>query len=322
LGNLYGIVEDSAKRAIVREWIHHQRPLTVIDSAGKYGAGLALESIGRFLGELGVAPDTVRISNKLGWKRVRLKGPEPTFEKGVWFGLEHDAEQDISYQGILDCWEQGNQLLGQYPARLLSVHDPDEYLAGAENADDEQGRYADILGAYRALAELKNEGQAEGIGVGSKDWRIIQRLFEDGVRLDWVMFANSFTLLTHPPEVQTFMEDLDRNGVSIINSAVFNAGFLIGGRYFDYEPVDETGRPELFRWRREFYDICDDFGVSPALACCQFALAPPAVKALALNTSRPERVADNVAMVQEALPGAFWEALKARQLIRANYPYL
>ena len=41
--------------------------------------------------------------------------------------LKHDAVQDISYQGILDCYEQGNTLLGKYQARLVSVHDPDEY---------------------------------------------------------------------------------------------------------------------------------------------------------------------------------------------------
>ena len=48
LGNLYRIVPDATKLSIVENWIRFQRK-AVIDSAGKYGAGLALENIGRFL---------------------------------------------------------------------------------------------------------------------------------------------------------------------------------------------------------------------------------------------------------------------------------
>jgi len=52
----------------------------------------------------------------------------------VWFGINHDAIQKISYTGILECWEQGSHLLGsKYKADLLSVHDPDEYLSSAKD---------------------------------------------------------------------------------------------------------------------------------------------------------------------------------------------
>jgi D-threo-aldose 1-dehydrogenase len=321
LGNLYEIVPEGTKRAIVSEWIRTQ-PNPVIDSAGKYGAGLALEKIGYYLDELGVSPENVLISNKLGWRRIPLTASEPTFEPGAWFGLEHDAEQKISYDGILECYEQGNSLLGKYNAQLLSVHDPDEYLAAATSAEDARHRYQDILGAYRALEELRKSGNARGIGVGSKDWTIIKRLFEDGVSLDWVMFANSFTLLTHPQEVMDFMEELHASRVTIINSAVFNAGFLIGGKYFDYQIIDEKDRPDLFGWRRRFNELCALHEISPALACCQFALSPPGVAALALNTSKAERVADNVALVETPVPAEFWQALKQVGLLSPDYPYL
>ena len=109
LGNLYGIVPDETKLSIVENWIQHQ-PNPVIDSAGKYGAGLALENIGRCLKKLNIDPADVLISNKLGWKRVPLTAEEPTFEKGAWFGMEYDAEQCISYEGILECYHQGNEL--------------------------------------------------------------------------------------------------------------------------------------------------------------------------------------------------------------------
>lgn len=321
LGNLYRVVPNATKLSIVENWIQHQRD-AVIDSAGKYGAGLALENIGRCLKELKVDPANITISNKLGWKRVPLISEEPTFEKGAWFGMEHDAVQSISYEGILECYHQGNELLGDYKAQLLSVHDPDEYLNTAETDSAREQCYKDILGAYQALAELRDSGKALGIGVGSKDWKIIQRLHKDGIQFDWVMLANSFTLLTHPPEVMDFIDTLHQAGIQIINSAVFNAGFLTGGRYFDYQVVSREGHSDLFDWRDRFIDLCSQHNISAALACCQFALSPPGVVSLALNTSNPERVADNVKSVNEKIPPHFWNALKENQLLEENYPYL
>ena len=321
LGNLYRAVPNATKLSIVENWIQHQRD-AVIDSAGKYGAGLALENIGRCLKELKVDPANITISNKLGWKRVPLISEEPTFEKGAWFGMEHDAVQSISYEGILECYHQGNELLGDYKAQLLSVHDPDEYLNTAETDSAREQCYKNILGAYQALAELRDSGKALGIGVGSKDWKIIQRLHKDGIQFDWVMLANSFTLLTHPPEVMDFIDTLHQAGIQIINSAVFNAGFLTGGRYFDYQVVSREGHSDLFDWRDRFIDLCSQHNISAALACCQFALSPPGVVSLALNTSNPERVADNVKSVNEKIPPNFWNALKENQLLEENYPYL
>jgi len=82
----------------------------VLDSAGKYGAGLVLESIGHCLRELDIQPRDAIISNKLGWYRVPLNGSEPTFEPGVWAGIQHDAEVRINYDGMLQCWDQGCHL--------------------------------------------------------------------------------------------------------------------------------------------------------------------------------------------------------------------
>ncbi|MDA8746184.1 hypothetical protein N9N28_16280 [Rubripirellula amarantea] len=113
-----------------------------------------------------------------------LSTEEPTFEKGAWFGLEHDAEQQISYEGILECYEQGNALLGDFRAEWVSVQDPDEYLAAATDEADAQRRYRDILGAHKALVEVRKKGQVTGVGVGSKDCRIIKGLIEDGVSQD------------------------------------------------------------------------------------------------------------------------------------------
>src|SRR5476651_2420199 len=151
LGNLFVALNEDIKLEIVKEYIKHSIGMPVFDSAGKYGAGLALEPLGKSLKTLDIAPDKVIISNKLGWVRTPLKTPEPTFEPGVWRDLQYDAEQHISYDGILECFEQGNELLNGYIPQMVSVHDPDEYLAKATSANEDEKLYNDILEAYRAL---------------------------------------------------------------------------------------------------------------------------------------------------------------------------
>ena len=142
LGNLYKALPNEKKLQIISNWFKYIEDPIIIDTAGKYGAGLALEVIGNGLRSLNIDPDRIIISNKLGWLRTDLIGPEPTFERGVWVDLKHDAKQRISYQGILDCYDQGLELLGgMYNTEILSVHDPDEYLAARDDPTNYNKRF-------------------------------------------------------------------------------------------------------------------------------------------------------------------------------------
>ncbi len=324
LGNLYRELSYEEKLELMRAWVEATPGTVVIDSAGKYGAGLALEVLGRGLEDLGIPPERVVISVKLGWYRIPLTTEEPTFEPGVWAGLEHDAVQKISYEGILACWEQARELLGKkYRPVLVSVHDPDEYIASATNEEERGKKVTDILEAYRALFSLREKGEVKGVGIGAKNWHSIEVLSRH-ISFDWVMFANSLTLYTHPPEILRFMEKLSRKNTGIINSAVFNAGFLTGGEYFDYKKIDPSSPEDRKKlaWRERFFGICQDFQVDPAEACILFGISPPQVQALALNTSDPRRVLHNMETIRKTLPDAFWATLKEQQIIDPGYPYL
>jgi len=325
LGNLYRALDDNTKQSIVRECLDAMDGPVVFDSAGKYGAGLALEELGRLLSTLNADPERVIISNKLGWLRTELTTDEPSFERGVWMDIHHDAKQAISAEGIISCLEQGNQLLGgKYIPRMLSVHDPDEYLAAAGSDSALRIKlYNDILDAYEVLTEIKKTGRPVSIGVGAKDWKVIREISED-VDLDWAMFANSLTLYSHPSELVSFMTRLHSGGVTIINYAVFNAGFLTGGAYFNYRLAD-PGHPEfsnIFKWRDSFFRICREFSVRPSHACIRFGLSHPAVASVALNTSNPEHVGRNVMEVQTEVPDEFFGAMKRGGLIDREYPFV
>jgi len=324
LGNLYTAPDDNVKLAIVRECFEYVTPPLVFDCAGKYGAGLALEMLGKKLIQLNIDPEDVLISNKLGWIRTSLNTPEPTFEKGVWMNIRHDARQVISYEGIMECWKQGNELLGgKYKPQLVSVHDPDEFINGAVGEAEKAKRYKAILEAYKALSDLKKSGEIRAIGVGAKEWRMVERISRD-VDLDWVMFANSMTLFRHPPELLSCMEALHKRDIGIINSAVFNAGFLTGGRFFDYKRIqpDTPENKRIFKWREDFLAICRKHDVEPAVACVHFALTPPGVVAVSLNTSNPARIKSNVELVTADVPAAFYREMKEKKLIHEDYPYL
>lgn len=316
LGNLYVALNDADKCAIVKECVQHSIKPAVFDTAGKYGAGLALESLGKCLKQLSVQPEDVLISNKLGWYRIPLTTPEPTFEPGVWKDIQYDAEQRISYNGILECFEQGNQLLNGYHAGLVSVHDPDEYLAAATNENDRLKRFENIKEAYRALFELKAQGKVKAVGVGAKNWMVIKQI-TDSIHLDWVMIANSMTLHSHPDNLLHYMQELKNSNTIIINSAVFNGGFLTGGDYYNYKLVEEGNhtQKDLLQWRKDFFVVCAQYNIQPAHACVQFGINAPGVTSIALSTSKAEKVKGNIDMVNINIPGSFWGTLRERQLI-------
>lgn len=324
MGNLYHELPWEVKLQIMEKWFEVSPSAPMIDCAGKYGAGLALEVIGKGLNELEIKREDIIISNKLGWYRVPLTSSEPTFEPGAWVNLKNDAVQKISYQGILDCWEQGCELLGgYYKPQVVSVHDPDEYLFAADGSEDRAKSLKDVIEAYRALFELKEKGEVKAVGIGAKDWWIIKELYEY-VRFDWVMFANKLTIYHHPPEIIDFIERIHKEGVGIINSAIFNAGFLTGGDYFDYRKIDPNNEEDrkLIEWRERFFNICEKYNVSPGDACLKFALAMPQVSAVALNPSKPSRIERNVEVVASDLPDGFWQELKAQKIVSAHFRYL
>jgi len=279
LGNLYTALPYTDKLELMKKWFECTETPVTIDSAGKYGAGLALEMIGKGLADMEIHPDDIVISNKLGWYRVPLTSAEPTFEPGAWVGLENDCVQRFGYHEIRECYDQGNDLLGGlYKTEVVSVHDPDEYLLASESPEDRDKRFMEILESYRALFDLKKEGKVKAVGIGSKDWTIIRELYEH-VPFDWVMFANSFTIFSHPEELLAFMDKLNIDGVGIVNSAVFHGGFLTGGEKFDYQAVDpdtDMGKI-LFGWREAFNALCEKHGVNPGDACLHFGLSHPAI---------------------------------------------
>jgi D-threo-aldose 1-dehydrogenase len=66
LGNLYTATPFDVKLEIIKQFITHAPGgVAMFDTAGKYGAGLALEVLGECLKKLDVKKEDIIISNKL-----------------------------------------------------------------------------------------------------------------------------------------------------------------------------------------------------------------------------------------------------------------
>ncbi len=316
-------MQQEQKAELIRRWFDEMPRPIAIYSAGKYGAGMALEVLGRELAAMGVDPSDVIISNKLAWRRAPLTTAEPTFEPGVWIDLHHDAVQDISKSGILRCYQDGREMLGSYPSQLVSVHDPDEYLAAAADPQDRAKRKTDIEQAIRGLADLRDAGEVAGVGIGAKDWNVIREL-DNACELDWIMMANSFTIMNHPAELISFLDALRSRGVGLINSAVTHGGFLLGGNFLDYRPIDVNDPDDQTKldWRKRFQSTCERVGQDPYHVAVAFGVSHPAVHSVALSTSRADRVQSMLQAAIEPIPGEAWAALKEEKLIADDYPYV
>ena len=60
----------------------------------------------------------------------------------------------------------------------------------------------------------------------------------------------------------------------------------------------------------------------PSEVCIQFGKSHPGIVALALSTSKPERVKTNVDAMSVDVDAAFWDVLKEAGLLAGDHPYI
>jgi D-threo-aldose 1-dehydrogenase len=96
----------------------------------------------------------------------------------------------------------------------------------------------------------------------------------------------------------------------------YSSGALVGGPNFEYAPAT----PKILDKVASIRAIADQHGVSMKAAGLQFALANPAVAAVIPGASRPSRIAEDRAALEEFIPGDFWRDLRSGGLVNADAP--
>ena len=315
LGNMFRDIPEAEARATVdAAW---NDGIRYFDNAPFYGAGLAEIRMGEALA--GRPRDDYVISTKVG--RLVLDELEDVAardqgEKGGVFlhGRPNRVVNDYSEDGTLRSIEDSLKRLKTDRIEIVWVHDvAQDFYGDAWLGVFESAR----KGAFKALDRLRDEGVIQAWGLGVNRVEPIELLLDlQGPRPDGFLLAGRYTLLDHGRALQRLMPRVAERGLSIVVGGPYSSGALVGGPNFEYAPAT----PAILAKVAAIQAIAARHGVSMKAAGLQFALAHPAVAAVIPGASRPGRIAEDRAALQEAVPPEFWRALRAGGLVHADAP--
>ncbi|MCG2629705.1 aldo/keto reductase [Bradyrhizobium sp. WYCCWR 13023] len=300
LGGLFSAVSDAdAEATVAKAWSLGVR---FFDTAPLYGFGLAEERLGAFLRQQ--PRESYAISTKVG--RL-LRTPDSTTVEDDHF---KDAPAlrpkfDFSYDGVMRSVEESLDRLGLDRVDVLLVHDPDDHYDAAVN------------GAFRALMRLRDDGTVKAIGSGMNQCEMLTR-FAEAVPVDCFLLAGRYTLLDQGALDALFPVCAAKN-IGILLGGIYNSGILANphtGAKFNYEDAGAA----LVSRAIELDQLCRKHGTELKAAALQFCMAHPAVTVAVMGARNASEVADNIAMSERAVPQAFWQELRAKNLVDARAP--
>lgn len=301
LGGLYREVSDAeaakSVSAALALGINH------FDTAPLYGHGLSERRMGEVLRS--VPRESFVLSTKVG----RVLVPAETGEvESFWFDRPAPFEPvfDFSYDGVMRSFEDSLKRLGLDRVDILYIHDPDDHYDEA------------LLGAYPALARLRSEGVVSAIGAGMNQAEMLARFAREG-DFDCFLLAGRYTLIDHSG-LADLLPLCEQRKISIIVGGPYNSGILAGGALsgskFDYK----SAPPEVLERVRKIEGIALSHGISLKAAALQFPLAHPAVASVIPGARSAAEVEENFQLMTVAIPGDFWQELRAEGLLPEGAP--
>jgi D-threo-aldose 1-dehydrogenase len=315
LGNMFrDIPEAEALATVDAAW---EQGIRFFDTAPFYGAGLAEIRLGDALARRN--RDDYVLSTKVG--RVILDELEDPAARdlgekgGVFeFGLKNKIANDYSADATLRSIEDSLKRLKTDRLDIVWVHDVaqdfygDEWLAQFEIAR---------TGAFRVLSRLRDEGVIQGWGLGVNRVEPLELTLDlNEPKPDAFLLAGRYTLLDHELSLQRLMPAAAKQNVDIVVGGPYSSGILAGGAHFEYQKAS----PEIIAKVERIKAIAQRHGISVKAAALQFALAHPAVASVIPGASRPERIAEDHAALNEPVPAAFWQEMREQKLVAPDAP--
>jgi D-threo-aldose 1-dehydrogenase len=192
---------------------------------------------------------------------------------------------------------------------IIYVHDPDVEDYGEDQAVNE---------AFPALIELREQGVIKAIGCGMNEWQMPLKFIQQ-FDLDIILLAGRYTLLDHSG-LEEFLPACVERDVKITVGGPYNSGILARDLSqpvtFNYEQAPRN----LVEQARRLTEICVAHGVDLKAAALQFVLAHPAVATAVPGAQSIAELEQNIAMVQQEIPGALWSDMRSAGLIPDNAP--
>lgn len=300
LGGLFAPVSDAdAEATIERGW---SAGIRFYDTAPLYGFGLAERRLGTFLRQQ--PRESYVISTKVG-RLLRVPDRAAAEDDHYKSGQRERPVFDFSYDGVMRSVEESLARLGLDRVDVLLVHDPDDHYDDA------------VAGAFRALQRLRTDGAVKAIGAGMNQSEMLIR-FADAVPIDCFLLAGRYTLLDQGA-LDAMFPVCQAKTIGILLGGIYNSGILANpqpGAKFNYQDADAA----LVARALELDELCRKHGTKLKAAALQFCMAHPAVTVAVMGARNAAEVADNIAMSEKAVPQAFWQELRARELVDARAP--
>jgi D-threo-aldose 1-dehydrogenase len=214
----------------------------------------------------------------------------------------------FSRDGVMRSLEDSLERLRVDHIDVVHIHDPHHHYEQA------------IQEAYPTLRRLREEGTIGGISVGIGSVELLMRFAREG-EFDCFLFSNLYNLLDQPA-LGELLPMCAEKGIGVIAGGTYASGILATGAKQGAKYNYRDAPAGVLERVRELERIASQYGVSLKAAASQFVLAHPAVASIIPSTRKPERVAENLAVVREEIPAAFWTALKSKGLIPEDAPGL
>jgi D-threo-aldose 1-dehydrogenase len=309
LGNyLRPLSEAECDQTLAAAWDSGMR---YFDTAPLYGLGLSEMRVGRLLAQRPRQEFT--LSTKVG----RLLTPCAKEEVNGFFFVETPQVRfsyDYSYDGVMRSYEASLKRLGLERVDILYVHDICGLVHGGREASEARIQELIETGGWRALTELRDNGDVAAIGAGVNEWEPCARLLEL-VDPDLFLLAGRYTLLEQVP-LDTLFPECAKRGVRIVAGGPYNSGILAGGTTYNYAEAPA----EVLARARAIADVCRTHGVTLPAAALQFILANPLVVSVIPGGQTVAETKHNASVLNEAIPSALWRDLKDRQLLHERAP--
>ncbi|ADI11348.1 putative oxidoreductase [Streptomyces bingchenggensis BCW-1] len=314
LGNMFRAVpDDQAQATLQAAW---DQGIRYYDTAPFYGAGLSELRLGEFLADR--PRDSYVLSTKVG--RVILdeteEGARDLGEKGGVFenGLRNKMVHEWTAEATERSIEDSLKRLRTDRLDVVWVHD----IAQDFHGDLWLQKFEEArTGAFRVLGRLRDEGVIKAWGLGvNKTEPIELTLALDEPRPDGFLLAGRYTLLDHEHALERVLPMAQEAGAGMVVGGPYSSGVLAGGKHFEYQPASK----EILAKVDTLKALADKHGVSIKAAALQFSLAHPVTTAVVPGATKPSRIGEDLAALNETIPAAFWAELRASGLVSDKAP--
>ncbi len=253
-----------------------QSSINFLDTAASYGDGESERRIGMVLRELGGLPSGVVLSTK----------------------ADRDLQTgDFSGEQIKRSVERSLRLLGLDRLQIVYLHDP------------EHTTFEEVMspkGPLEVLQRFKDGGVIGHLGIAGGPVDLMIRYVETGA-FEAVITHNRYTLLNR--SAGPLLDIAARRGMAVLNAAPYGCGILAKGPEAYARYAYQDAPPELVALARRAAEICERYGVPLPAAALQFSLRDPRITSTIVGMTKPERVAQTLALAGMAVPEEIWPEL-------------